>query len=192
MGLPCNAPLAGLLFAFALSTCLYIIRLNTHEITMSESGTAEQTITKQHERFAYNNRAKQNDSVHPNGTDPERPQEPAFSKEDKCTMAPENRFDCGRDRLLSQRECLERGCCYAPLSNVTGPPWCFYPTLYPGYKMGPLVPTTQGQAATLTRANPSYLPRDISTLHLQVMQETAGCLHISVSTQHCLFFFATI
>lgn len=192
MGLPCNAPLTGLLFAFALSTCLYInINFNTHE-TMSVLGAAKQTKTKAHDRFTYNNRAKQNSSVHPNGADPERPQETAFSKENKCTMAPENRFDCARDRTLSQRECEERGCCYSPLSNLTGPPWCFYPTLYPGYKMGPLVPTTQGQAATLTRASPSYLPRDISTLHLQVMQETTSCLHITVSTWHCLFFSATI
>ncbi|CAB1457043.1 unnamed protein product [Pleuronectes platessa] len=51
--------------------------------------------------------------------------------------------------------------------------------LYPGYKMGPLAPTMQGQAATLTRAKPSYLPRDISTLSLKVTEEPAGCLHLT-------------
>uniref|UniRef100_A0A3Q0T6N5 Alpha glucosidase n=1 Tax=Amphilophus citrinellus TaxID=61819 RepID=A0A3Q0T6N5_AMPCI len=45
----------------------------------------------------------------------------------ECTMAPESRFDCGRDKLLSQSECEERGCCYAPLPDSAGPPWCFYP-----------------------------------------------------------------
>uniref|UniRef100_A0A3Q3IGA5 P-type domain-containing protein n=1 Tax=Monopterus albus TaxID=43700 RepID=A0A3Q3IGA5_MONAL len=99
-------------------------------------------------------------------------QETDISKNTKCTMAPESRFDCARDRLLSQRECEERGCCYVPLPNTAGPPWCFYPSWYPGYSMGPLTPTRRGQAATLTRALPSYLPRDISTLNLEVIEET--------------------
>lgn len=102
------------------------------------------------------------------------------STTDKCTMAPENRFDCARDRVLSQKECEDRGCCYAPLPDTTGPPWCFYPYLYPGYIMGPLSPTRRGQAATLTRAKSSYLPKDISTLHLEVIEESAGCLHLTV------------
>uniref|UniRef100_A0A3Q0T6M1 Lysosomal alpha-glucosidase n=1 Tax=Amphilophus citrinellus TaxID=61819 RepID=A0A3Q0T6M1_AMPCI len=95
-------------------------------------------------------------------------------------MAPESRFDCGRDKLLSQSECEERGCCYAPLPDSAGPPWCFYPRVYPGYKMGPLTPTPRGQAATLTRAIPSYLPKDISILRLDVIEETAGCFHLTL------------
>lgn len=102
------------------------------------------------------------------------------STNDKCTMAPESRFDCARDRVLSQKQCEDRGCCYAPLPDTAGPPWCFYPLLYPGYIMGPLSPTRSGQAATLTRAKPSYLPKDISTLHLEVIEESAGCLHLTV------------
>uniref|UniRef100_A0A3Q3J250 P-type domain-containing protein n=1 Tax=Monopterus albus TaxID=43700 RepID=A0A3Q3J250_MONAL len=54
-----------------------------------------------------------------------------ISIDTKCTMAPESRFDCARDRLLSQRECEERGCCYVPLPNTVGPPWCFYPSCVP-------------------------------------------------------------
>ncbi|KAI9514722.1 hypothetical protein NQZ68_030911 [Dissostichus eleginoides] len=102
-----------------------------------------------------------------------------ISRADKCTLAPESRFDCARDRLLTQRECGERGCCYAPLPHSAGPPWCFYPSSYPGYKMGPLDPTTRGLEATLTRATPSYLPKDIATLHLEVTEEAAGCLHLT-------------
>ncbi|KAG7470360.1 lysosomal alpha-glucosidase [Solea senegalensis] len=93
-------------------------------------------------------------------------------------MAPQSRFDCARDRVLSKRQCEERGCCYAPLANSVGPPWCFYPSLYPGYKLGPLTPSKRGLAATLTRAKPSYLPRDISTLRLEIIEETTGCLHL--------------
>lgn len=100
---------------------------------------------------------------------------------DKCIMAPESRFDCARDRVLSHEQCEDRGCCYVPLPDTTGPPWCFYPHLYPGYIMGPLSPTRRGQAATLTRAKPSYLPKDISTLRLEIIEESGGCLHLTVS-----------
>ncbi|XP_058510616.1 lysosomal alpha-glucosidase-like isoform X2 [Solea solea] len=66
----------------------------------------------------------------------------------------------------------------APLANSVGPPWCFYPSLYPGYKLGPFTPSKRGLAATLTRAKPSYLPRDVSTLRLEIIEETTGCLHL--------------
>uniref|UniRef100_A0A3B5BBQ6 Lysosomal alpha-glucosidase n=1 Tax=Stegastes partitus TaxID=144197 RepID=A0A3B5BBQ6_9TELE len=95
-------------------------------------------------------------------------------------MAPEARFDCGRDRSLTRGECEGRGCCYAPLAGSAGPPWCFYPRLYPGYTMGPLTPTARGQTASLTRRQPSYLPRDVSSLRLEVTEETAGCLHLTL------------
>uniref|UniRef100_A0A674DQY7 Lysosomal alpha-glucosidase n=1 Tax=Salmo trutta TaxID=8032 RepID=A0A674DQY7_SALTR len=93
----------------------------------------------------------------------------------------ESRFDCARDRVLSQTECQGRGCCYAPLPQGLsgGPPWCFYPPSYSGYRMGPLTPTSRGQAATLTRPTPSYLPRDISTLRLEILDETEGRLHLT-------------
>uniref|UniRef100_A0AAX7W087 Lysosomal alpha-glucosidase n=1 Tax=Astatotilapia calliptera TaxID=8154 RepID=A0AAX7W087_ASTCA len=103
-----------------------------------------------------------------------------ISRGSECAMAPESRFDCGRDKLLSQSECEDRGCCYAPLLDSAGPPWCFYPRVYPGYKMGPLIPTPRGQGATLTRASPSYLPKDISTLRLDDIQETADCFHLTL------------
>ncbi|KAK6312192.1 hypothetical protein J4Q44_G00178560 [Coregonus suidteri] len=101
-------------------------------------------------------------------------------REAECrTVAHESRFDCARDRVLSQTECQGRGCCYAPLpqGHSGGPPWCFYPPSYSGYRIGPLTPTSRGQAATLTRPTPSYLPRDISTLQLEVLDET-GRLHL--------------
>ncbi|XP_061079871.1 lysosomal alpha-glucosidase isoform X2 [Conger conger] len=103
-------------------------------------------------------------------------------REELCQLAPEERFDCARDRSVSRSECEARGCCYVPLRDnlSNGPPWCFYPPSYPGYKMGPLSPSPRGQAATLTRPTPSYLPRDISTLRLEVMEELEGRLHITL------------
>uniref|UniRef100_A0A4W4EG98 Lysosomal alpha-glucosidase n=1 Tax=Electrophorus electricus TaxID=8005 RepID=A0A4W4EG98_ELEEL len=102
--------------------------------------------------------------------------------EKDCTITVERRFDCARDRALSEVECVERGCCYVPSpeSAFGGPPWCFYPVSYPGYRMGPLSPTSRGQKATLSRPTPSYLPRDISTLQLEVMPEDTGRLHLTL------------
>lgn len=112
------------------------------------------------------------------------------SVRDQCSIAVESRIDCGRDRSLSRADCEGRGCCYVPLlpqSGSRGPPWCFYPVRYPGYKMGPLMPTERGQRATLTRSAPSYLPRDIPTLQLDVMAESLGRLHLTVSASFTLF-----
>uniref|UniRef100_A0A8C4GLE1 Lysosomal alpha-glucosidase n=1 Tax=Dicentrarchus labrax TaxID=13489 RepID=A0A8C4GLE1_DICLA len=174
MGLLSNFTVALLLLAFALSTCLYINNLSNHETRLVRSVCAKQNRTKPHESLVNTNPTKTQN----NSTD--------ISRDIKCTMAPESRFDCARDRLLSQGECEQRGCCYVPLPKSAGLPWCFYPSLYPGYKMGPFSPTTRGRAANLTRATPSYLPRDISTLHLEIIEETAGCLHLTVM-HVCLF-----
>nr|XP_055050692.1 lysosomal alpha-glucosidase isoform X1 [Misgurnus anguillicaudatus] len=101
---------------------------------------------------------------------------------DRCGLPVESRIDCARDRSLSQDACENRGCCYVPLpqSGFGGPPWCFYPASFPGYKMGALVPTERGQRAILTRSTPSYLPRDISTLQLDVIAESSGRLHLTI------------
>lgn len=100
-----------------------------------------------------------------------------------CSLPVEKRFDCARDRTLTRVECETRGCCYVPLvkSGFSGPPWCFYPGSFPGYKMGPLLPTPKGQKATLTRTAPSYLPGDVTTLQLDVMSDDPARLHLTVS-----------
>ena len=179
MGQLSSFGVAVLLLAFVLSICVHMNHLYNHEAILVRSVYDEPNKTKVHERLVDNNNN--------NTTKPENAQDGDVSRDIKCTMAPESRFDCARDRLLSQRECEERGCCYAPLPGAKGPPWCFYPSVYPGYKMGPLTPTTRGQAATLTRATPSYLPRDISALRLEVIEEAAGCLHLTVSTHSTQF-----
>lgn len=113
------------------------------------------------------------------------------SVRDQCSIAVESRIDCGHDRSLSRADCEGRGCCYVPLpqSGLRGPPWCFYPVRYPGYQMGPLLPTERGQRAMLTRSAPSYLPRDIPTLQLDVMPESLGRLHLTVSSSFSLFSY---
>ncbi|KAK0147257.1 Lysosomal alpha-glucosidase [Merluccius polli] len=106
-----------------------------------------------------------------------------FSGSPGCAMAPASRFDCARERVVSRAECQERGCCYAPLAAggplSSGPPWCYYPAAYGGYRMGPLRPSQRGRTAVLVRPDPSYLPGDIPTLRLEVVEETASCFHLT-------------
>ncbi|XP_076020739.1 lysosomal alpha-glucosidase [Genypterus blacodes] len=161
----------------ALSACLYFTQLCGHENRPFRSIHA-MSITSRDRHASHSVKTKNNSEkrwrIHLEASHSDAP------RDDECTMAPESRFDCARDRVLSQSECEERGCCYSPLPNSGGPPWCFYPPSYPGYAMGPLTPTPQGQAATLTRARPSYLPKDISTLRLDIMEENAGRLHLTL------------
>lgn len=175
-----NCAAAVLLAAIVLSTCLYV----SHDKRLVGSVTAKENKIIVHKRLLNESEKTQNNSVEKMGNDSVSSQKNYVFSDDRCTMSLESRFDCARDRVLSQGECEERGCCYDPLSNFTGPPWCFYPTLYPGYKMDPLTPTLRGQSATLTRTTPSYLPKDIPTLRLEVTEETAGCLHLTVSNKH--------
>lgn len=179
MSLRCNFTAAPLLIPFALLACLYIQHFYTREPTLFISGYAKPHKIKAHKSLVFHNSAQP-----PKGIHSKTPKITAFSREPKCTIALESRFDCARDRLVSRRECEERVCCYAPLPDSAGPPWCFYPSFYPGYRMGPFTPTPHGQAATLTRTAPSYLPRDISVLELEVTQSSAVRLHITVSTKH--------
>ncbi|AWP18876.1 putative lysosomal alpha-glucosidase [Scophthalmus maximus] len=175
--------IVAVVLACSLSICFHIDHLSVHE-TIEPIGPvhAKQNEIIAHDRLVNNHPAKpQKESVVSERSLPDNSQDTNKHRDDKCTMAPEGRFDCARDRALSQRQCEERGCCYAPLpSSASGPPWCFYPSLYPGYKMGPLTPTRRGQVATLTRAKPSYLPRDVSTLSLDLSEEAAGCLRLTL------------
>ncbi|XP_037332259.2 lysosomal alpha-glucosidase isoform X1 [Pungitius pungitius] len=176
----CDRTVAGLLLVFALSTCFYINHLCVNQTSLVRSDDAKLNKTKAHDRPAINTAHLQNITVETQGVLPERPKPTDMSRGDTCTMAPESRFDCARDRLLSRRECAERGCCYDPLPSSAGPPWCFYPSLYPGYKMGALIPTPRGEEASLTRSIPSHLPRDIPSLHLEVSEETAACFRLTL------------
>ncbi|KAM6905326.1 lysosomal alpha-glucosidase [Xenentodon cancila] len=169
---------AVLLIALSSLSCVYINYSASYDVRSlrSVNGKYEDIITR---GVPVGSPGK--DQIRSNsGIRPEHTQNNSIPRKGECTTAPEGRFDCGRDRLLSREECEERGCCYAPLPGSAGPPWCFYPHVYPGYKMGPLTPTVHGKTATLTRAIPSYLPKDIPTLKLGVVEESAGCLHLTV------------
>uniref|UniRef100_A0A674MFS8 Lysosomal alpha-glucosidase n=1 Tax=Takifugu rubripes TaxID=31033 RepID=A0A674MFS8_TAKRU len=166
----------GSLLLFTLTFLPYLYFHQFYNDTMVFlPGRAKQDTTSTHNHtIKYNNSVKLQRAMHRG-----RSGVNDFSRDPECTMAPDSRFDCARDKAVSQSECEQRGCCYAPGSDSAGPPWCFYPGLYRGYRMGPLVPTLHGLTATLTRAAPSYLPRDISVLQLDVTEEATDCLRIT-------------
>uniref|UniRef100_A0A8C6V503 Lysosomal alpha-glucosidase n=1 Tax=Naja naja TaxID=35670 RepID=A0A8C6V503_NAJNA len=89
----------------------------------------------------------------------------------QCNIPPDSRFD-------------SRGCCYVPVSSKE--PWCFFPTNYSSYKITNLTATQTGYTAHLIRSAPSFMPDDIMNVQLDVIFETKGRLHFTVSRD---FFF---
>ncbi|MEE6511862.1 hypothetical protein FKM82_018699, partial [Ascaphus truei] len=100
----------------------------------------------------------------------------------QCDVAPDSRFDCAPEKMLSKEQCEARGCCYCPAADGPGLglPWCFFPPTYPSYKMVNLTHTESGYCATLTRSVASFMPRDVMTLQLEVRCETEGRLHFTI------------
>lgn len=102
----------------------------------------------------------------------------------QCDVPPNSRFDCAPDKAVTQGQCEARGCCYAPVGRPRGsrmgPPWCFFPPGYPSYRLGNLTATDTGYTASLTRAAPSFFPRDVLTLRLDVRLETESRLRVTV------------
>lgn len=103
----------------------------------------------------------------------------------KCDVPPNSRFDCAPDKGISQEECEARGCCYVPAGQVLkaplmGQPWCFFPPSYPSYRLENLNSTETGYTATLTRSSPTFFPKDVLSLQLDVLMETESRLHFMV------------
>uniref|UniRef100_A0A4X2KUT5 Lysosomal alpha-glucosidase n=1 Tax=Vombatus ursinus TaxID=29139 RepID=A0A4X2KUT5_VOMUR len=102
----------------------------------------------------------------------------------QCDISPDYRFDCAPEKTLSQEQCEARGCCYVPVAqqgfSQIWKPWCFFPPSYPSYKLENLTTTRTGYTATLTRTVPTFFPKDILTLHLEVWMETESRLHFKI------------
>ncbi|XP_060242269.1 lysosomal alpha-glucosidase isoform X1 [Meriones unguiculatus] len=100
----------------------------------------------------------------------------------QCDVPPSSRFDCAPDRGVSREECEARGCCYIPAEQVSpmGQPWCFFPPGYPSYRLENLSSTDTGYTATLTRAGPTFFPKDVLTLQLDMLMETESRLHFTI------------
>ncbi|XP_004709306.1 lysosomal alpha-glucosidase isoform X2 [Echinops telfairi] len=103
----------------------------------------------------------------------------------QCEVPPNSRFDCAPETAITREQCEARGCCYSPASlSPRGPrmgrPWCFFPPSYPSYRLENLTATETGYTATLTRATPTFFPKDILTLRLEVLMETPSRLHFTI------------
>ncbi|XP_058140824.1 lysosomal alpha-glucosidase [Dasypus novemcinctus] len=103
----------------------------------------------------------------------------------RCDMPPDGRFDCAPEKAITRELCEARGCCYVPArpgprGPRLGQPWCFFPPGYPSYRLENLTRTETGYAGTLTRAAPSFFPKDILTLRLEVLLETESRLHFTI------------
>ncbi|XP_048221049.1 lysosomal alpha-glucosidase [Perognathus longimembris pacificus] len=103
----------------------------------------------------------------------------------QCSVSPNDRFDCAPDKAITQQECEARGCCFAPTQRrpqepLKGQPWCFFPPSYPSYRLKDLRPSDTGYTATLARATPTFLPRDIPVLQLDVRMETDSRLRVTI------------
>ncbi|XP_031454781.1 lysosomal alpha-glucosidase [Phasianus colchicus] len=103
------------------------------------------------------------------------------SADSACAVPPDERFDCGPERLLARSGCEARGCCYAPSGpGDGGPPWCFFPRGYRSYRADNVTATAGGYAARLRRVVPSFLPADVGTLRLDVALETESRLRFTL------------
>uniref|UniRef100_A0A8C0E258 Lysosomal alpha-glucosidase n=1 Tax=Balaenoptera musculus TaxID=9771 RepID=A0A8C0E258_BALMU len=102
----------------------------------------------------------------------------------QCDLPPDGRFDCAPDKAITQEQCEARGCCYMPArwppDTQMGQPWCFFPPSYPSYRLENLTTTKTGYTATLIRATPTFFPKDIMTLRLDVLLETESRLHFTI------------
>lgn len=104
------------------------------------------------------------------------------SADSACAVPPDDRFDCGPERLLARAGCEARGCCYVPAGpgDGGGPPWCFFPRGYRSYRADNVTATAGGYAARLRRVVPSFLPADVGTLRLDVALETESRLRFTL------------
>ncbi|XP_005624079.1 lysosomal alpha-glucosidase isoform X1 [Canis lupus familiaris] len=103
----------------------------------------------------------------------------------QCDVPPNSRFDCAPDKAITQQQCEARGCCYRPATPWPqhprmGQPWCFFPPSYPSYKLENLTTTETGYTAALTRSTPTFFPKDILALRLDVLLETESRLHFTI------------
>nr|XP_027811305.1 lysosomal alpha-glucosidase [Marmota flaviventris] len=165
---PCSRPVMGVCALIFLAAAALLGHVLVHDFPVEESPRVHRQQTNwQGPRYTL-----------------EHPGQPRAAPT-QCDIPPNSRFDCAPDKALTQQECEDRGCCYVPASRdpegpLMGQPWCFFPPSYPSYRMENLSPSETGYTATLTRTSPTFFPRDILTLRLDVLMETESRLHFTI------------
>lgn len=100
--------LLALLLVFAQSTSVVVKQhFRNYEKTPSSLGVNGQHGPKR----VYSSSAEAHNS--PEQSKRTQTEDAPSSGGNKCNIESKSRFDCARDKLLSQSECEDRGCCYA-------------------------------------------------------------------------------
>lgn len=178
--LPCSCPLLGVCALLSLVTAALLGHVLLHTISV---------VPRELHRFSPEpegiHRARQQGSGSPGLRPTPGHRGNPTAAPTHCDVSPGSRFDCAPDKAITREQCEARGCCYVPArqwpqGSRMGQPWCFYPPSYPSYRLENLTTTDTGYTATLTRATPTFFPKDILTLRLDVLVETESRLHFTV------------
>ncbi|XP_052438648.1 sucrase-isomaltase, intestinal-like [Carassius gibelio] len=100
----------------------------------------------------------------------------------ECPNIPEGeRVDCFPDGSASQQKCLERGCCWSPLSE-TNVPWCFFSKNHGYSVISESKPDSTHIEAKLTRMDaPSLFGADIKELTFSAEMQTENRLRFKIT-----------
>ncbi|XP_067672785.1 lysosomal alpha-glucosidase-like [Haliotis asinina] len=111
----------------------------------------------------------------------------------QCDILPENqRFDCHPEQSASAASCAARGCCWGKADGSHGNssssgvtmsvPYCYYPRNYDGYKViDQNMESPSEMKVTLKRTTPTYYPRNVGELTMEINYETPYRLRIKIS-----------
>ncbi|XP_060570891.1 lysosomal alpha-glucosidase-like, partial [Ruditapes philippinarum] len=116
--------------------------------------------------------------------------------EEQCDIQiPSQKFDCYPEKSVTEEGCLDRGCCWQkdlsrrlPIQsmneNDTQSPvdlsYCFYPRNFPGYSVDERTDTPPGLSMKLTGKPPTYYPKGVTQLAVDVSYERGQRLHVKV------------
>ncbi|XP_036919840.1 lysosomal alpha-glucosidase [Sturnira hondurensis] len=170
---PCSRPLLGACALLSLATAILLGRVLLHDLA----------VTPQEPR-GFSPEPKENHGAQQQGASGPGPHPRLEAAPPQCSVPLNSRFDCAPDKAITQEQCEARGCCYVPVGqpqgSQMGPPWCFFPPSYPSYRLGNLTTTDTGYTASLARTTPTFFPKDILSLRLDVLLETESRLHFTI------------
>ncbi|ELK12281.1 Lysosomal alpha-glucosidase [Pteropus alecto] len=170
----CSRPQLGLCALLSLAAAAFLGHILLHDFAVVPR-----------ELYSFSQVSEEMDQGCQQGAGGPRPQPSPGAAPTQCDVPPNSRFDCAPDKAITQEQCEARGCCYVPArwrsgESQMGQPWCFVPPSYPSYKLGNLTTTDTGYTASLTRDSPTFFPKDILTLRLEVLMETESRLHFTI------------
>ncbi|KAF6198447.1 hypothetical protein GE061_008195 [Apolygus lucorum] len=120
--------------------------------------------------------------------DPEMTQSlpnPPPASAEACSAVKDLRFDCFPQGIVSQAECVNRGCCY---QASTGPiPSCFYPAGYASYNYSNVVFSDDNITAELTASFKSPYPKQYVKVHLSIVYLRPNVLGVLYSPKKLSF-----